>query len=711
MPPPKAMPKPYVRRPVQKSFSGCARCKARKIKCDEKKPSCTQCGTKRAVCPGYATQPRLRWSRKHEILVPDQQLLSDKLQQAPATFEREDSIASMKSPSGGSPENTTKGNWISQPESAEVGDFDARRFISNSDKQMSSTDRTTPIGFSELSSQTESLPIEWDWGEELLYAFLNPDDTTSISHDHRPSLSTSSHSSPTSGLQLRQEASPENEAYQEIPIPEFSDEPFSISTGDMNSISQFQLPIHDSSASVDFNTSEKASLPQLSPQLVDTPGNLVAVYFSVVCPILSTFDSDQNVFRSFVNQRWQNSYSMFYTIQSMAAAKLVWIMPHMKAQAFQHRSMALNALYSTLSKTTSWDTESLFVMLMLGISSCWFDMTDLGIVHLQAVQHAILNDKVEFAVGFPSMCFFKNSLTYWEMVSSVVTDRVTFHDYSKVKPPQSEPLMPNRKPYVTSPPRIKPHPWTGVAAEPQALFTRTARQIRGLRSYGPASTAFGISLNNPSGFQEALKSLDEEIWACNLPRLHHISNSGDDNTPGIHHLLLAEAYLLANLYQLYSVFGNLRKRRVNWIKEKASHHHFNQNSWATDQISSWEAILQEEDGTEKWLKFLGRSVIIRLEQIQKTSGTSCVQALLLLVAATSLSVGVEHEGNGDEEEEICRLRQFVLNRLCFLSQSNLSAPISHVTSVVLEIFRLLDVGIDVFWIDILQSMGTITIIG
>ncbi|KAH6673355.1 fungal-specific transcription factor domain-containing protein [Halenospora varia] len=61
-------------RRAPKSRNGCLRCKAKRLKCDEKKPECLQCGKKNLPCPGYKTKP-LVWSTKHEkLLVPDAQL-------------------------------------------------------------------------------------------------------------------------------------------------------------------------------------------------------------------------------------------------------------------------------------------------------------------------------------------------------------------------------------------------------------------------------------------------------------------------------------------------------------------------------------------------------------------------------------------------------------------------------------------------------------
>jgi arginine metabolism regulation protein II len=42
-----------------KTFTGCWTCRARKIKCDEAKPSCQQCYNKGRKCEGY--HARLQW--------------------------------------------------------------------------------------------------------------------------------------------------------------------------------------------------------------------------------------------------------------------------------------------------------------------------------------------------------------------------------------------------------------------------------------------------------------------------------------------------------------------------------------------------------------------------------------------------------------------------------------------------------------------------
>lgn len=439
------------------------------------------------------------------------------------------------------------------------------------------------------------------------------------------------------------------------------------------------------------------------------PMGLVGVYFSMVCRAFSTFDSKQNLFRSFVDQKWQYSISMFYAMLSMAAAKLTRQIPSLKVRALEYQSLALQHLYADVSRAFGWNTELLFIVLMLGLSTSWHDITDLGIIHLKAFQHALLDNRVQNSCEFRTLDFFKEALVYWEMVICSVNDEVSVHDHLKVSTPR-----PDQSENNTSPPsghisQIMPHPWTGVASAPQALFARIAQNIRQIRSFSKGLTSPESILCRPVEFRGVLNTSEEELWLLELPQLHEIASTGDENTPAIHHLLLAEAYMFTNFYQLYYTFPDLRRRRAKLISENVNAGGLPDRSWAQCQARSWYSVLKSEGGVDGWVKFLGRNAIIRLEQIQVTSGTSCVHALLLLVGSGALSVAPELAGS-DEEKEILRNRQFVLDRLSQISDSILSEPIHHVKSVVANMFRLLDVGVDVFWMDILHSMGVVTII-
>ncbi|KAJ4263050.1 hypothetical protein NW762_006663 [Fusarium torreyae] len=66
------MPLPIARHHVR---TGCRTCKARKIKCDEGKPSCKRCVSSRRVCGGYqdaAAEHSLTWYRPNQLSARDQ---------------------------------------------------------------------------------------------------------------------------------------------------------------------------------------------------------------------------------------------------------------------------------------------------------------------------------------------------------------------------------------------------------------------------------------------------------------------------------------------------------------------------------------------------------------------------------------------------------------------------------------------------------------
>ncbi|OQU96982.1 hypothetical protein CLAIMM_02987 [Cladophialophora immunda] len=418
----------------------------------------------------------------------------------------------------------------------------------------------------------------------------------------------------------------------------------------------------------------QADQTQLHSQLTHLDTGLVEAYFLVVCPIFSTFDSQRNQFRTFVGQKWHSSVPMYNAILSMAAAKLSWQNPTMKVHALEYQSMALKSLHSALSSGTgeTLSTELLFVVLLLGLSACWHEISDLGTMHLRALQHAITANRLPWA-GDESqhLDFFKEALVYWQMVACLVDDDVPLHDYSSTSGPshRTQQKQTTHAQSFVNRARITPHPWAGVATAPQAIFSRIVRHIRSLRSFHPAVSGSSALLSRPSDFLETLNTLEEELWTLDLPQLHEIANTGDENTPAIHHLLLAEAYMFACLYQLYYIFPNLRRKRIRRILAAEEDHvrGCSCRSWTQSHLGLWSCLLKEEagGGPDEWLNFLGSSIINRLEQVHITSGTACDALGALLCVAQAVS----------------------------------------------EIFKRLDLGVNVFWMDVLQSMGIVTIIG
>jgi hypothetical protein len=458
------------------------------------------------------------------------------------------------------------------------------------------------------------------------------------------------------------------------------------------------------SGSPALSTVFQSSAP-LSTEIFDFQGQLIDTYFTTVCRIFSVFDSPQNLFRSYVSRKWQSSSAMFYAMLSMASAKLGRLSLTYKRHASEYQSLAVKQLSEALSTASSWTPELLFVVLMLGLSTAWHDVSDLGLVHLQALRNAVLNSAISCSDDeLETLDFFKKALIYWEMVTSWVTGDITIHNYTGLASCRPEPAAsPRRNPFSME--RLKPHPWGSIAQQPQALFTRLVRLFRQLRSFDHGSKTPKSHLTEPAAFLQMVEALEDEIWKLELPSLCEIANTGDENTPPIHHLLLAEAYMFANIYQLYQVFPNLLSKRGRHLNQP---HGSRSQMQILTMVSS--SLPHSATTSVDWLKFLGRNIIIRLDQIHISSGTSCVQPLLLLVGSTSLSIHPDSKGS-EEEAEILRMRESVLGRLSSISHACLSEPIHTVELAVKEIFKRLDVGVDVFWMDMLQSMGLVTIIG
>lgn len=485
--------------------------------------------------------------------------------------------------------------------------------------------------------------------------------------------------------------------------------PFSTPRDNSSLSSYWASPIVGNSAttrsrSPTLSTSCRLSTP-LSAGIFDLQGQLIDVYFNTVCRIFSTFDSPQNLFRSYVSRKWQSSSAMFYAMLSMASAKLGRQSLTYKRHASEYQSLAIKQLSEIVSTASSWTPELLFVVLMLGLSTSWHDVSDLGLVHLHAMQRAIFDSPIECADDeFQTLDFFKQALTYWEMVTSWVTEDVPAHDYSGLIPcPRKQ--TSSRASDPSNMERLKPHPWASIAQQPQALFTHLVRLIRQLRSFSHGSKTPKSHLTEPETFLKEVEALENEMWKVELPSLHEIAHTGDENTPAIDHLLLAEAYMFANFYQLYQVFPNLSSKHDR---------HLNQPNGSRSQMQNLtmmsSALSHLDANSDDWLKFLGHSIIIRLDQIHSSSGTSCVQPLLLLVGSTSLSIEPDSRGSG-KAGEILRMRKSLLDRLSFISAACLSEPIHTVELAVKEIFKRLDVGVNVFWMDMLQDMGLVTIIG
>jgi hypothetical protein len=460
----------------------------------------------------------------------------------------------------------------------------------------------------------------------------------------------------------------------------------------------------------------KTSIP---PSISHLPATLVAYYFQDVCSVFSSFDSELNPFRSYVSQVFPYSAPVFNAMLSSSAARLADERPQLKVIALQYQSQALRCISESLKQTNEICEDTLFAIFLIGLSTSWHDEKDIGIPHFHAAQRAISSNSISAKGNNQSMTnFFKSALIYWEMAISLVSDEVEF-SFPLGAAMAESPNIAAREPGRRDNLRIAPHPWTGVSSPIQAIFSRVTKIIRSLKRIDPHSD---IDLLRCWKLGEDVKKLEEALWLVELPDIAEIDDSGDPNTPAYHHILLAEAYLFGGLYQIYRKFPGVLQYRREYVSSAG----WPQLGLKNNPIVEWYNSLSNVTSNSELLASLGFSVLNRLQRIPITSGTRSVQAILIFVAAGSLAIpsAVVPEPNLPDDfvpplevaleldgSRIMDLREFTISRLASLRTIVHSRPVDLMLKVIKEMFRRLDMGEEVFWIDVIHEMKCETMFG
>ncbi|QSZ35691.1 hypothetical protein DSL72_006813 [Monilinia vaccinii-corymbosi] len=597
-------------RRAPKSRQGCQRCKAKRLKCDEKKPHCLQCLKRKADC--CYTAQRLIWSTKHEKVL----VANDK----PLPF-------SVKSLERG-------------------------------------------LGLDSKSSMDRSP------GKESREPYPKKEDSEVIGHDEQC----------------------EDIKSGSVQIPD-------------NTVQRNLSPVFPDSLSAIRHQLQKSSVPDF---LVHLPTMLVEYYFNYICVMFSSFDSMLNPFRSTVGQLWDGSAPIYYAIQSMAAAYLSHHFPRMSAVGIQMQREAFRCLYqSSRSGMESNDNidKTLLTVLLVGQTTAWHNPRDLGLVHLKtakrlynqrlACQGAIVDNKTR-----RQNQFFEQCILYWDLLAGFVEDE------------ENVPMLEDDTPrsVVTAPGagnhQIFPHPWTGIAPNIQILFAQVGRLIRSYRksTFHPLPRAARndtfFNFDSPpvvqnafTGIEWATKAqhLEEQLLAESLPSETELVDAGDKNTPVRQYILLAEAYRCAALLEIYRVFPTTYLKRQPHVEEILS--------------------LPASQSAEEFSISLALHVISLLEKIPPSSGTRCLQPIVMIVAASELrfspvlmqplhmdapfasaSSGTASFNSITQFElDIATARRFIVNRFQDFTSSLPAKPMRNALMLIEETWARADLGQEVFW--------------
>ncbi|KAK6610571.1 C6 zinc finger domain containing protein [Botrytis cinerea] len=443
--------------------------------------------------------------------------------------------------------------------------------------------------------------------------------------------------------------------------------------------------------------------------LVHLPTMLVEYYFGYICVIFSSFDGIFNPFRSTVGQLWDDSAPIYYAIQSMAAAYLSHDFPRMSVPCWVES-------HDNIDKT-------LLTVLLVGQTTAWHNPRDLGLAHLKTAKRLYKQRLSQQGANSDNKVrrqneFFQQCILYWDLLAGFVEDEENIAMLEEDSTLVESATGPNTDH------QIFPHPWTGVAPKVQGLFAQVGRLIRSYRksTFTPISN---ISLNDPFfdfnsiplqstvfasiEWTNRARHLEEKLLAVNLPTETELVDAGDENTPVRQYILLAEAYRCAALLEIYRIFPSIYLNRQPDSQEILS--------------------LPVSHSVEEFLISLALHVTSLLEKIPSTSGTRCLQPIVMIVAASELKFstasmnefsidtpfgasqfggpGYRHCSTSGSaaisssitnfEVDIAAARRFIITRFQEFKLSLPAKPMAKALILIEETWARADIGQEVFW--------------
>jgi hypothetical protein len=709
-----------------KSRNGCGRCKLKRVKshrsiirpqlgphadnksqlkCDETAPGCLQCKKRNVPCPGY--EKTLKWSTKYEVFTPPTQ----------------SKATSPKSGSTSKPNTTTPTVAKSTlPQNVASGIEALAAVLPASKNKMTTATQLTPIiqtsstapsppGYEEPASVQESSTEDGDSPRE--YEPFSMEDVNNVDPVMFDDFVDAIHL-PHEDLTF--------DSFENI---DFESGSLDDMTFDMHDFSSQKQDIATSSSMplLDMDSNRESS-PRLSRSLLldlyrlpspspspsssdDVESLLVQHYFKDVCAIFSSFDSPLNPFRTTIGRIYKDSPSINYAIQSMAAAHLANTFPNMAATGVELQRKARKALDAELPLARSGQTsatKTFLSIMLLGLTTSWHDSSALGLEYLSTARDLILPKLFSRSRGAEverEAQFFEESLIHWEMLMGFVTeDAMSFSPKSGLRPSV---MSRKNAPAARGPNgKIVPHPWTGIAPMIHFLFAEVGRLVRKERSMDRESS---LDLRRRQENLQNAASLEEDLLAVDCPSVDDVIDYGDERTPKGHFVTIAEAYRLAGLLEIYRVFPSILRKRLGSDKFKGT-----EGVDFQFPTPRFETPFEDTD-MKLWLNSLAMHIIRSLESIPSSSGTFCIQPLILVVAASELRFvsSVDFFDVHANDSEVVSAREFVIRRMQEFALRLPNKPLRMMIQLLKETWHQSDEGHDAFWIDVMNEKGYHTI--
>jgi hypothetical protein len=154
-------------------------------------------------------------------------------------------------------------------------------------------------------------------------------------------------------------------------------------------------------------------------------------------------------------------------------------------------------------------------------------------------------------------------------------------------------------------------------------------------------------------------SLEEDLLALESPAVEELADTGDERTPKHDFVVIAEAYRCAGLLEIYRAFPSILRKRLG--RDQSSR---GDNLDFQFPMPRFETPYEDTD-IKLWLNSLSMHILRSIESLPASSGTFCVQPLLLVIAASELKFvsSVDFFDVHANDSKILSARDFVMRRL------------------------------------------------
>ncbi|KAK7614338.1 fungal-specific transcription factor domain-containing protein [Phyllosticta paracitricarpa] len=686
-----------------KSKNGCQRCKLKRLKCDETKPSCRNCVARHIDCPGYGKL--LKWCDKYQSYLSGEQPGRSQGQagQRQAARQRREPRASPNSTTTAKRKDGTTGSSHGGDSGRVVecvAPLDASRGSREGSKRHQRQSNERPNAQEvDPGPDLQGLDVELDASPPIDPNLLDIElDDPGLAYVDPSEMGSQTPGTTAEGMDDFRDV-------EEIPA-----------TVQPENILDFNNPAENFLQTF-YNRATNTPISSLA----DPATKLVTYYFSNVCPLYSAFDSALNPFRSAVGQIWDSSPSVYYAIQSMAAAQLANFYPEMIFTGLDMQRKAYRCLQDEMQLVTAGCQSSdraLLTLLLLGPSAAWHDSSDLGLSHLSAARALIYPRLIAPVPPGNNLLrrrnqFFEEALIYWEMLIGFVEPESTSSNIGPLGLASSF-LNGNSDSPVAQARKLLPHPWTGIAPKVQTIFAEVGRLIRQERLLPTSSSSSSFRTGRAKEAADNLAwatVLEGHLLSASLPTTDDLIDPGDVNTARADFVAVGEAYRCAGLLELYRVFPSLLRKRLGVAKQTAAAMPSTTTTTTTTTTTSTTTTTPTNE--RAFLNSLAMHILSTLSSLPHTSGTMSTQPILLVAAASELRYTPSSLDYWDFDDAggaaaVRQARAFVVERLEVFKRRLPRRPLERMLELVKEVWRR---GGEAFWVDVMVEMGWQTVMG